>query len=404
MTPATSSPSRRARTRTDLVAQCKDRLNLNDPFPARDLDWAKGVVTGDFGQNVVGQDREFTVKARSQRRMVTRRFFRHRLAMISLGVFVFVILVSFVGAALWKWDYAVPTPVDPDNLRGAATLDLIPWLDGDGLALGDHPFGKDNVGRDYMALTMRGSQRSIIIALTVGVVATLIGTVLGALAGFYRGWVDNVLMRAVDVVLTIPLLLIAAVLGRRAQDIPVLNSVFEGENQIYLVAFAIALATWASLSRVIRGEFLSLREKEFVEAARAIGTRTGGSSSSTCCPNVVGSIIVACNPVRSRPPSWWSRRCRSSASGVQSPRHLARACSSRSTTTALTTRPWLFWWPGVFIIAIALSINFIGTACATPSIPSRPGCGDGPSTAPDTDEPRLHRSTEMLASVLDVKT
>ena len=98
---------------------------------------------------------------------------------------------------------------------------MIPWLDGDGLAFGDHPFGQDNIGRDYFALTLRGAQQSIIIAVTAGLVATLIGTVVGAIAGYFRGRVDNVLMRFVDVVLTIPLLLVAAVLGRRADDIPV---------------------------------------------------------------------------------------------------------------------------------------------------------------------------------------
>ena len=208
--------------------------------------------------------------------------------MVSLLVLIGVILLAFVGAQLWKYDYEDVLPLVN---QGRPTLDLIPWIDGDGLTIGDHPFGQDNIGRDYFALTLRGAQQSIIIAVTAGLLATFIGTIVGAISGYYRGRVDNVLMRFVDVMLTIPLLLIAAVLGRRANDIPVLNSIF-GTDSIYLVAITIAVVSWLVISRVIRAEFLSLREKEYVEAARALGTKNSRIIRKHLLPNVAGTIIV----------------------------------------------------------------------------------------------------------------
>ena len=158
-----------------------------------------------------GPEREFTVESRTQRQMVIRRFFAHRLAMASLGVLILLVLVAFVGGAVWKHS---GEPGTVENF-GRPTLDAIPWLDGDGLKFGDHPFGQDNIGRDYLAVTLRAAQNSLIIALIAGLLATVIGTVVGGLAGYYRGWVDTILMRFVDVLFTVPLLLVAAVLSRR---------------------------------------------------------------------------------------------------------------------------------------------------------------------------------------------
>ena len=240
---------------------------------------------------------------------------------------------------------------------GRPTLDVIPFLDGDGLAFGEHPMGQDNIGRDYLALTLRGSQRSLLIALTAGLVGTLLGTVVGALSGYYRGWVDNGLMRCVDVLLTIPTLLVAAVLGRRAKDIPVLNSVF-GSKSIFLLALVIAFVSWLSISRVVRGEFLSLREKEYVEAARAIGAKNSRIITKHLLPNVAGTIIVSATLLVSSAILLETALSFLGFGVSQTDWSLGKQVSQYR--TAFNTRPWLFWWPGIFIILIALSINFIG--------------------------------------------
>ncbi len=207
----------------------------------------------------------------------------------------------------------------------------------------------------------------------------MIGTVVGAIAGYYRGFIDNVLMRIVDVFLTIPLLLLAAVLGRRQgdipgfawlfgedsilllgkdpDDVPVIGDYF-GPDSIILLGLIIAAVSWLTIARVIRGEFLSLREKEYVEAARALGAPNGRIIRKHMLPNVVGSIIVNATLLISaailvetalsflglgiRGDDW----------------SLGKLVSSYQ--NAFTTRPWLFWWPGLFILVIALCINFIG--------------------------------------------
>ena len=229
---------------------------------------------------------EFTVRARTQGEIVRRRFFRHRGAMAGLTVFAFIVLLAFtsigVGPIPGWWDKDYTTTGAVLN-GGQPTLDLLPaFIDGDGISIGEHPFGQDTIGRDYFALTMRGAQQSLIIALTIGTLTTLLGTTLGALAGYFRGRTETIIMRATDLMITIPLLVIAAVIGRT----------FGGQG-IFFLAFFLSLVLWPTLTRLVRGEFLSLREKEFVEAARALGASSGRIIFRHIIPNSIGTIIVA---------------------------------------------------------------------------------------------------------------
>ena len=289
-----------------------------------------------------GPEREFTVKSRTQRQMVIRRFLAHRLAMVSLGVLILLVLLAFVGAAVWKHP---PEPGTVENF-GRPTLDAIPWLDGDGLKFGDHPFGQDNIGRDYFAVTLRAAQNSLIIALIAGLLATAIGTIVGGLSGYYRGWIDTILMRIVDVMFTIPLLLVAAVLSRRY------------DAGIISLAVIIALASWFTTARIIRAEFMSLREKEFVEAARALGASNTRIMSKHILPNVVGSMVVTATLLISGAILVETALSYLGLGVRGSDFSLGKLVSQYQ--TAFNTRPWLFWWPGLYIVSIALCINFIG--------------------------------------------
>lgn len=296
-------------------------------------------------------DGEFTVKARTQAEIVRRRFFRHRGAMIGLGVFVFVVLLAFTSIGIgpipgwWGQDY---TQTGTTINGGQPTLDIFPaFIDGDGMQIGPHPFGQDTVGRDYFALTMRGAQQSLIIALVIGLLTTVIGTVLGALAGYYRGGTEAVIMRATDLMITIPLLVIAAVIGRTF-----------GARGIFFLAFFLALVLWPTLARLVRGEFLSLREKEFVEAARAMGAGARRIIFRHIMPNAIGTIIVAATLTIAS-----AILLESALSflgfGIRPP-DTSLGLLISTYQNAFNTRPWLFWWPGLFIVAIALSVNFIG--------------------------------------------
>jgi peptide/nickel transport system permease protein len=291
------------------------------------------------------------IVARTQGQLVRRRFFRHKAAMISLAVLILVVLLAFTSIGFagipgwWIYDYATPGVVVN---RGAPTLSVLPtFLGGEGFHIGLHPFGQDDLGRDYFALTMRGAQISILIAFVVGVVSTLIGVTIGAVSGFYGRWVEGTLMRFTDVIITIPVLVIAAVLGQR----------FGGSGPLVL-AIVLGCVLWTSLARLVRGEFLSLREKEFVEAARSLGAKPRRIIFKHILPNTVGVITVAAT-LAIASAILLETALSYLGFGVRAP-DTSLGLLVSTYQNAFATRPWLFWWPGLFIIIIALSVNFIG--------------------------------------------
>jgi peptide/nickel transport system permease protein len=279
---------------------------------------------------VSGPEREFTVEARSYRQMVIRRFLHHKLAVASLIVLILVIALALIGGRLWKYSYSEITP----EFSTGPTL--------------DHPFGTDGPGHDVFAQVLRGAQKSVQIMLLVALVSTTIGVVLGAVAGYYRGFVDAVLMRFVDLILTLPLLAIVAVLAKMVQD----------AKNWFLLALVLGLLIWTGLARVVRAEFLSLREKEFVEAARALGANDRRIIFRHILPNVMGSIIVAATLTMATA-ILLETALSFLGFGVQTPdTSLGKLVADGQ--TAAQTRPWLFYFPGLFIILIVLCVNFIG--------------------------------------------
>lgn len=298
-----------------------------------------------------GAAQGMTVVARTQGQMVRRRFFRHRAALVGMIAFGFVIVLAFssigFGPIPGWWDKSYLTTGSLVN-QGRPTLSVVPeFLGGEGIHLGEHPFGQDNIGIDYFALTMRGAQQSIIVAFIVAIVATSVGTLAGAFAGYFRKKTESFIMRLTDVMITIPILIIAAIVGRTF-----------GDSGIVILAVCIGLVTWPMLGRLVRGEFLSLREKEFVEAARAVGTSASRIIFRHVLPNTVGVIIVSATLAVANAVLLESALSFLGV-GVQPP-DVSLGQLIDTYRSAMTTRPWLFWWPGVFIIAIALSINFIG--------------------------------------------
>jgi len=283
--------------------------------------------------------------ARTQGQLIRRRFFRHRaalLGMFTLGV-VIVLAYSSIGFGPYDgwWDKDYERTADVID-GGRPTL----WADG-WFTLGEQPLGQDNVGKDYFALVMRGTQQSLVVAFLIGIVATVVGTLVGAVAGFYRGWVEGVLMRITDMMISIPTLIFAAVLAAIA-----------GRSGIIVLGIALGLVTWTGLARLVRGEFLALREKEFVEAARAIGTSPWRIIYKHILPNTVGVIIVTAT-LAIASGILLETALSFLGLGVQPPDVSLGSLVSQY-QTAMVSRPWLFWWPGIFIVIIALSVNFIG--------------------------------------------
>ncbi|MEV6897212.1 ABC transporter permease [Amycolatopsis sp. NPDC051372] len=273
-------------------------------------------------------EREFTVKERSQAQLVFKRFLQHRLAMISLIVFILIVLFAYIGPLVWKF---TPATITEDNSAPPS---------------GTHPFGTDAVGHDTLAQVMRGTQISLQISVLIAIFATIVGTIWGSIAGYYRGWIDTVLMRIADLVLTLPLLAVAAVLAHQVG------------GTWWLIAVVIAGLYWAYVSRVARGVVLSLREKEFVEASKALGASDARIIFRHLVPNALGAIIVNLTILVSIG-ILLETALSFIGFGVTAP-DTSLGLLVSTAQTAVDTRPWLFYFPGVFIILIALTINFIG--------------------------------------------
>jgi len=286
----------------------------------------------------------------SQGQIVRRRFRHNTAAVVSIFVFLGLVVLAFTSIGFgpvpgwWHWDYTE----QPEVINGGR-----PTLSISGLSLGDHPFGQDNLGRDLFAMTMRGTQMTLIVMFFVGALTGIIGVAIGATAGYFRGRLEGILMRLTDVIIIIPLLILAAVLGQMAA-----RFIEKGVAQVVLLGVLIGLFAWTALARLVRAEILSLREREFVDAARLAGASDWRIIFKHILPNTVGVITVNVTLLLAA-----AVLIETSLSylgfGVQPPNtSLGKLISDNQ--LALTTRPWLFWWPGFFIIAICLSINFIG--------------------------------------------
>ncbi|MEU7531127.1 ABC transporter permease [Saccharothrix sp. NPDC042600] len=275
--------------------------------------------------------------AKKQWQVILRRFARHKAALFGLILFVVLVLFAFLGGAIWKYSYT--------------DLSFRRYLP----PSADHPFGTDRLGGDMVALIIRGTQFSLQIAIFVAVLSTIIGVVLGALAGYMRGWVDAVISRFIDLILVIPSLVIAAVLVRNSFVVSVAGG---GGSNWLIVALYLGLIMWLSIARVIRGMVLSLREKEFVEAARALGASTFRIVFRHILPNTIDVIIV--NATLAIAQAVLLEAALSFIGlGVQTPDTSLGLMISLN-KNELTLHPWLFFTPFVFIVLISLAVNFIG--------------------------------------------
>ena len=286
----------------------------------------------------------------SQGQIVRRRFLRHRGAMAALVVLGLVVLLAATSIGWgpipgwWIWNYTSPLPVVNG---GEPTLSLPAWLGGTGFALGEHPFGQDEIGRDVFARVMKGTQTSLTVMVVVGLIATVVGILVGSAAGFFRGWTDNLLMRFTDLVITIPTIVIGSVLGKMV-----------GGSSAVVLAVALGLISWTGLARLVRGDFLVLREREFVDAARVAGAGNARIAFRHILPNAMGVIIVNTTLLMSAA-ILLETALSYLGFGITAPNvSLGQLISEYQ--SAFATRPWLFWWPGFFIVAIALCINSIG--------------------------------------------
>jgi peptide/nickel transport system permease protein len=273
-------------------------------------------------------DYEVAVKERSQLKQAMRRFLRHRLAVASAVVFVLIVLLAFVGPLLWKYTY---TDLTPDNSQPPSLA---------------HPFGTDSIGHDSFAQVLRGLQQSVKVALCIALIASTLGVVWGGISGYYKGLADSGLMRLADLILTLPPIGLAAALANTTS------------GAWWMIALILGGLSAPYVGRVVRGVVLSLREQEFIEAARALGASDSRIILRHLVPNafavviVNATLLVATGILAETALSYIGF-------GVRAPDTSLGLLISNA-QGAVQTRPWLFYFPGLFIILIALTINFIG--------------------------------------------
>lgn len=277
-------------------------------------------------------EREFTVKSRSQTQQALRRFMRNKLAMAGLIVYVVMLLISFIYPHFYGWTF---------DQQDGASLSVSPGTNG-------HPLGTDEIGQDLLARMMMGIQRSTYISVIFVLVAGSIGVTIGSVSGYFGKWVDNILMRVVDIILTVPILVAIIVVAAN----------FPGARSPLGIALFIALLGWMDLARIVRSSFLSLREREYVEAAHALGASNRRIILKHLIPNSLGQIIV-----------WATLGAATAVITEAALSYLGYGVSGSETSLgalvaigaqAAETRPWLFYFPGLAILVIVLSINLIG--------------------------------------------
>jgi len=271
------------------------------------------------------------VEVRSQARMALDRFFHHRMALTGLGIFLFLLLLSTVGPLFWRYDYAQIT----NQFSTSPTL--------------QHPFGTDTIGHDTFAQVMQGTATSIKTALLVAVLATVVGTAIGAVAGYYGKLADAALMRFTDLILIVPVVAILLVLA---------NGVSSVASNWFWIAVVLAAVLWTYLARLVRGTFLSLREREFVEAEWAIGASDARIILRHMIPNAIGPIVV--NATLTVANAMLIEAFLSFLGlGIQPPAVSLGNLIANHQADA-TVLPWLFFFPAGFLVLAILSVNFIG--------------------------------------------
>ena len=231
-------------------------------------------------------DTNMTAAPRSQWWDVWDQFKTHKGAVMGLGFLIFITLFCMLGPVVWD--------VDPGklNIRNKNLRPIINALwDADAKVAWANPMGTDNLGRDIMANIMQGGRISLAVGWTAMVLALLIGTTIGVLAGYFRRF-DGLLMRFTDLVLALPLLPLLLVMMLLFRD--PLRAAFGPEQGIFiLIVTGIGITSWMQTARIVRGDVMALEEREFVLAARSIGTPARRMITRHLLPNVLSPIMVS---------------------------------------------------------------------------------------------------------------
>jgi peptide/nickel transport system permease protein len=289
------------------------------------------------------------IVARSPWQLFWRRFRSDRVALVSLAFIVLLILVAFLAPVIVNL-IGVSGPNQPNQ----NALDAFGQPTGPSAA---HPFGVDELGRDILARVIYGAQVSLEVAFISTGIAVFIGVAVGTIAGYFRGWIDSLLARLMDIVLAFPILLLAIGLASACSLGKGCLGGLITPGRVTLIV-VIALSSWPYIGRIIRGQTLSLREKEFVEAARSLGAPNSRIMRREILPNLVAPIIVYSSLIL--PTNILYEAALSFLGvGVQPPTaswgQMIAAASPN-----FNTEWWYMVFPGVALVLTVLAFNLVG--------------------------------------------
>jgi ABC-type dipeptide/oligopeptide/nickel transport system permease subunit len=310
-----------------------------DPIQATHVEGITAPAIGGAGigeGGAAGTDFEVSLESLNQRQLAWRQFKKNRLAVIGSAIFLFMVAVAILGPVILPYDRLDITGVkkpggNPPSLESIKTI-----------------FGTDSLGRSVLVLTANGARLSMLIGVMTTIIAVTIGVTVGGVAGFFGGWADGLLMRLVDLVLAVPFLFIVLVAAR-----------FFGGGDPIIIILIFGLLAWPGLARLVRAMFLSLREQDFVHAARAVGVSNSRIIFKHMLPNAIGPIVVSASllvagtivleafvsflnfGVRATDVSWGN-------------------ALSNSQGTLVQGNWWWAFFPGMAIALTVIAINFMG--------------------------------------------
>lgn len=262
--------------------------------------------------------------------LIWRKFWRHKAAVAGLVVLAVLFTICFTVPLFISEDAA--NEIDFMYMRSSPSL--------------THPFGTDDIGRDILLRCIFGGRISLRIGITAALISVMIGVGVGAVAGYYLGWTDAVLMRLVEALLSIPRLFILIVLAKIVGD------------SVGTVTVVIGVLSWMGVSRIVRGTVLSIKEQDFVLAARSVGRPPREILVTHILPNTIGPIVVAATLGMGE-----AIILEASLSflglGIQPPTSTWGNMLNRA-QSFLVDAPWIAFFPGLLILITVLCINFIG--------------------------------------------
>lgn len=302
-------------------------------------------------------DARIESKALSPGQLAWRRFRKHRGAMVGLVVLMLLIVYVFFGGVIFARGVCGPTGEFVIGEAYANCNDTSIKLQPPSR---EHPFGTDTIGRDVLARTIYGGQISVLIGLSAAVVEVFIGTLVGALAAYYGRWVDSVLMRLTEAMLTIPqlflLIVVAKTLGGKIPEIGVFGRSFSGSVVAIVIIFG--LTSWMGVARIVRANILSLKSQDFVEASRALGSSNGRIIFTHLLPNTAAPIIVSAT-LGVAGAILNEAYISFLGLGVQPPT-ASWGNMLDSAYRYLESAPWMWIFPGMLILITVLCVNFMG--------------------------------------------